>query len=809
MVYLDHAGATLYADSQIRAVMENLHETLYGNPHSQSDSSISSSNAVACARQEVLRFFNAPAGEYSCVFTSGATAALKIVGETFPWSSKSHYLYTMENHNSVLGIREYALAVGATAHAVDIRPAAYGRECSALDNCDIWDFKLKPPQRRTSQDLMGEETEGPVYNLFAFPSECNFSGEKFSLDLVKYIQGGGHMDRSLGEWMVLIDAAKGCGTSPFDLSKYPADFVAISFYKIFGYPTGVGALLVRNDTAGKLQKKYFGGGTVAASVADVDFVQKRKNVEQWLEDGTVPFLGIVALQHGFATVNKIGFCNIMMHVGCLAKFTASKLSTLRHENGKIVCILYGKHEPSNDHSVSHWGDNCSQGSIVTFNLKHSDGTWVGYREVEKLASLNGIHLRTGCFCNPGACSKFLGLSELELRANYEAGRVCWDDNDIIGGKPIGAIRASFGYMSTIEDSLALLDFISKYFVDDHTQSSDPRLKQRLYTCTPASDPSLLSQGQVEGRKKRVLELIIVYPIKSCAGFKVVSWPLGDCGLLYDREWLIMGAAGDILTQKKYPAMCLIGTYIDLAANKLLVTSPKMRKKLEVSIHEMSHCGTDVGFELCADRSKGKMYGKEISEWFTEALDTPCTLVRKEPRSRQTSTRGPCDSHTCRRDLSFANEGQFLLVSRASLEDLNQRISSSVQVPSKAVQYAPRMQVDVMQFRPNFVISGGSPYEEDCWQSLSIGTEKFSVLGGCNRCEMVNIDQKSGISQRSSHPLLTLASYRRFKGKIVFGVLLVHDSPHQGLESIEGSEYSRQPQSLVRVGCPVYSKSTVD
>ncbi|VFQ58733.1 unnamed protein product [Cuscuta campestris] len=107
VVYLDHAGATLHSESQLEAVLKELNSTVYGNPHSQSSCSMSSNDCVQKARQQVLEFFNASPREYSCIFTSGATAALKLVGETFPWCSESSFMYTMENHNSVLGIREY------------------------------------------------------------------------------------------------------------------------------------------------------------------------------------------------------------------------------------------------------------------------------------------------------------------------------------------------------------------------------------------------------------------------------------------------------------------------------------------------------------------------------------------------------------------------------------------------------------------------------------------------------------------------------------------------------------------------------
>ncbi|KOM49313.1 hypothetical protein LR48_Vigan08g014000 [Vigna angularis] len=113
-----------------------------------------------------------------------------------------------------------------------------------------------------------------------------------------------HFKRN-GQWMVLIDAAKGCATMPPDLSKYPADFVAVSFYKLFGYPTGLGALIVRNDAATLLKKTYFSGGTVSASIADIDFVKRREGIEEMFEDGTVSFLSIVSIRHGFKILSSL------------------------------------------------------------------------------------------------------------------------------------------------------------------------------------------------------------------------------------------------------------------------------------------------------------------------------------------------------------------------------------------------------------------------------------------------------------------------------------------------------------------------
>ena len=87
--------------------------------------------------------------------------------------------------------------------------------------------------------------------------------------------------------------------------------------------------------------------------------------------------------------------------------------------------------------------------------------------MEKLASLYNIHLRTGCFCNTGACQKFLILSNEQVKNNLSAGHICGDDVDLIAGKPTGSVRISFGYMSTFTDAQTFLNFLEECFLERH------------------------------------------------------------------------------------------------------------------------------------------------------------------------------------------------------------------------------------------------------------------------------------------------------------------------------------------------------
>lgn len=768
LVYLDHAGTTLYSEIQMETIFKGLTTSVYGNPHSQSDSSLASAEIIGEARQQVLDFCNASARDYKCIFTSGATAALKLVGEAFPWSTQSTFMYTMENHNSVLGIREYALSKGATSFAIDIEEAAHdgGGYRSPVSSIKVLQH---PVLRRNETALLEEEPTGNAYNLFAFPSECNFSGSRFSLHLVNTIRDD--TERVLegspyckGRWMVLIDAAKGCATKPPDLSKYQADFVVISFYKIFGYPTGLGALIVRTEAAKLLKKSYFSGGTVAASIADIDFVKRREGIEEFFEDGTISFLSIAALHHGFKILNTLSMSAISRHTASLATYVRKILSTLRHGNGVRVCTLYGR----SDSKVLY----DELGPIISFNLKRPDSSWFGYREVEKLASLSGIQLRTGCFCNPGACAKFLGLSHLDLLSNIKAGHVCWDDHDIVNGKPTGAVRVSFGYMSTFEDAKRLINFIVKSFASLPTQSECIYLSRTRSICFP-------NEGLKRSTAKYFLRSMTVYPIKSCAGFTVDSWPLTSTGLLHDREWLLKSLSGEILTQKKVPEMCFISTFIDLDLGILFVDSPRCQVKLQIKLRTESTAGGEE-LDLYSQRYEVHGYDNEVGIWFSKAVGRPCTLLRCSGSKNSFCPEKGKNKGMCRdvdTKVNFVNGAQLLLISEESVSDLNNRLSSNVQEGIEGP-----IQVNPMRFRPNLVISGGAPYAEDEWRNLKVGNASFVSLGGCNRCQMINLNPQEGEVRRSREPLATLASYRRAKGTILFGILLRYDNSDEDTDS---------------------------
>ena len=208
-VYLDYTGGGLFAASQLHEHQALLAAHVFGNPHSYNPTSLQSTELIEQARRFVLEFFNAPADEYVCIFTQNASAALKIVGEAYPFGEGCRYLLTFDNHNSVNGIREYARAKGASVTYVPV---------------------ILPDLRIDQAQLLNalQEKSAGCFNLLSFPAQSNFSGVQHPLEWIAQAQALG--------WDVLLDAAAFAPTNNLDLSVWKPDYVPLSFYKMFGYP---------------------------------------------------------------------------------------------------------------------------------------------------------------------------------------------------------------------------------------------------------------------------------------------------------------------------------------------------------------------------------------------------------------------------------------------------------------------------------------------------------------------------------------------------------------------------------------------
>ncbi len=422
-VYLDYTGGGLYAESQILRHHRLLSEHVFGNPHSTNPASLASTELVEHAREYILRFFHADPEEYVAIFTQNASGALKIVGESYPFDSNSRYLLTFDNHNSVNGIREFAQARGAEVTYIPIVLPDMQIAASQLD------LELARPREAG-------------YNLFAFPAQSNFSGVQHSLDWIAKARAHG--------WDVLLDAAAFVPTNPLNLSEVKPDFVPISFYKMFGYPTGIGALIARKEALRKLRRPWFAGGTITVASVQGDKYYLADGPAAF-EDGTLDYLDIPAVEIGLKHIESIGCDAIHERVRMLTGWLLSNLVAMKHSTGAPLVRIYGPTVPE------------GRGGAVTVNFFDKDGNPIDHRFIESEANKSNISLRTGCFCNPGAGEIALGISRVELDVCFHQPgheeRLSIDDfRRCIDGKSSGAVRISVGMVSNFRDIQSVLEF---------------------------------------------------------------------------------------------------------------------------------------------------------------------------------------------------------------------------------------------------------------------------------------------------------------------------------------------------------------
>lgn len=247
-----------------------------------------------------------------------------------------------------------------------------------------------------------------------------------------------------------------------------------------------------------------------------------------------------------------------------------------------------------------------------------------------------------------------------------------------------------------------------------------------------------------------LKNIHIYPIKSARGISLSSSRLDDCGLELDRRWMLIDENGGFLTQRTLPRMSLI--HVDVHADHLVVHSAGT-DTLAIPAHLDSGAMTRV--RVWGDSVEAIDCGDEAARWFTALLGKACRLVRRSDAAIRLVDRKYSARDT---SLSFADSFPVHLISQASLDDLNTRLAHPV---------------PMNRFRPNLVISGCAPYDEDNWRTVQIGNITFRVVKPCSRCTVPTVDQETGI--RSAEPIRTLESYRRRDGKVHFGQNLIHES----------------------------------
>ena len=426
--YLDYTGSALYPDRLVAAHTTALRGSVFGNPHSESPTSLASTALVNEARARVLRFFDADPDEYVVCFTANTSGAIQLVASAYPFGPEAPFILSADNHNSVNGVRAYAERAGARVHYLPL------------------DDELRLHDVASELTLLRRTHVGA--GLVAFPAQSNFSGVRHPLALVEKA-------RALG-YTVLLDAAAYAPTSPLSLRHVRADFVACSFYKLFGYPTGVGALIARRESLARLRRPWFAGGTVEYVSVQRGSHLLRDGAEGF-EDGTVNFLSFGAVIDGLDFLDEIGMSNVRRHVGTLTDALVEQLRALRHRDGAPLIRVYGPR------------DRYDCGGTVAFNVLDQRGDVVAYEEIESRARAAGISVRGGCFCNPGASEKAFGfVADRAAMCIEETTRSGWSVREFAqrmkacgASEAVGAIRASVGIPTNESDVSRLVEMLAR------------------------------------------------------------------------------------------------------------------------------------------------------------------------------------------------------------------------------------------------------------------------------------------------------------------------------------------------------------
>ncbi|XRB00518.1 molybdenum cofactor sulfurase [Pycnococcus provasolii] len=860
ITYLDHAGAALYHEQDVRTFhAQVLAREVLGNPHSAHSTTLSefasrsagevggarSAAIVDEARRFVLSFVGA-SHDYVCVFTAGATDGMRAVADAFPWlAGESRLVHVDEVHASLLGICAPARRYGARVSAAHV----------VADGAGGWRAELGDDGGDVNVD-----TAGP--HLFVLPAECNVTGERYPTACVApppnlarrgSMQRGGEGawgrndddndgidDNDSSGWYVLLDASKYVATSPLRLAEqFPhADFVVLSFYKIFGYPTGLGALICSPRGARALSRgaredgRFRGGGSVHWR-ADATAVPR--GLPDGIEDGTDHFLGIASLKYMGRRLLRMGYDSddeaVHFHTQRLARSFANGLRSMRHADGSPVAELYGAAWQSHPNAVStdlrQHANGASvagvggQGGVVAFNLLLPRSRWkgarrhVGHAEAEGVLASAGVIVRSGQHCNPRAVLRVLHDAEqarfesVERRGEDDVvadRRLCWGGWGAAGaglapdGSPTGVLRASFGLASTNADVHRALLVIRRAFA----AVDGPEARNLV------ARPSWLSGERAEEEHRTRISALCVYPLKGAGGWLIShsgeTWPIDHGGKLAgDRELCIVDGSSTsvsrVITQRDCPCLAAV------RVKKLEVLSGGRRRahlacpgwagrggRIDVTwaAPEMGGdngstfssgisaiaCGTEV-------RVRAVGSGPEATEAFCRRATggrRGCFLACLLSRDEDDSGGGGNDTSVTR---SLANEAPLLLLGRSAAV-------AAAQYAGVVSKYAPNSSIPVevlAHFRWNVLVEGEPhSFAEDKWIGSDVAVLrrsrsppdpsfesptsepspdpleydeicKLNITASCDRCPVVNVDQRNG-RILPSQPLISLGRVRR-------------------------------------------------
>jgi uncharacterized protein YcbX len=245
-----------------------------------------------------------------------------------------------------------------------------------------------------------------------------------------------------------------------------------------------------------------------------------------------------------------------------------------------------------------------------------------------------------------------------------------------------------------------------------------------------------------------LSEIWIYPIKSLGGISLPSAKVLEKGLLHDRRWMLIDEHNTFMTQRVNPKMALFHPSINHGrihiTKRLLDNNPS----IDFNIDTPPNTDEPITAKIWDDEVIVFEVDERINHWFTQHLSMPCRLVTFPEHNLR-----PVDPRykVYNEHVSLADAYPFLLIGQRSLDDLNTRLEHPL---------------PMNRFRPNFVFTGGIPFEEDTWRNFTIGGNRFMAVKPCARCVLTTINQHT--AERGAEPLLTLSKYRKQDNKVLFG-----------------------------------------
>jgi hypothetical protein len=243
----------------------------------------------------------------------------------------------------------------------------------------------------------------------------------------------------------------------------------------------------------------------------------------------------------------------------------------------------------------------------------------------------------------------------------------------------------------------------------------------------------------------VLSQIFIHPIKSTRALPLKQARVEPLGLEHDRRWMVVRPDGSFITGRESPALVRVSA---VPTEGGLHLSAPAQPELQVLAPPVDAPRQEVA--IWGDRCSAARVGEAADRWFSQYLGEPVALVYRDERMER-----PVDPEYAGPEerVAFPDAFPLLLLSRASLEELNRRL--------------PRA-VTVEHFRPNLVVEGCEPFAEDGWKRLRVGSVELEVVKPCDRCVFTTVDPQTGEKARDGEPLRTLADFRRMSGKVMFG-----------------------------------------